>query len=53
MSVPIPAWLDMLSAEIRTVSISSSIAHTAVTLPSSFPGDPADRLIYATAVERG
>ena len=22
-------------------------------LPSSFPGDPADRLIYATAIEHG
>jgi len=24
-----------------------------LTLPSSFPGDPADRLIYATAIEHG
>jgi PIN domain nuclease of toxin-antitoxin system len=24
-----------------------------VSLPSSFPGDPADRLVYATAVEHG
>ena len=30
-----------------------AIAHTAVSLPSSFPGDPADRLIYATAIEQG
>lgn len=30
-----------------------AIATTAVDLPSSFPGDPADRLIYATAVEHG
>lgn len=27
--------------------------HSAVALPDSFPGDPADRLIYATAVEHG
>lgn len=30
-----------------------AIAATAVGLPDTFPGDPADRLIYATAVERG
>jgi PIN domain nuclease of toxin-antitoxin system len=30
-----------------------AIADTAVALPSSFPGDPADRLIYATAIEHG
>lgn len=24
-----------------------------VSLPSTFPGDPADRLIYATAIENG
>jgi PIN domain nuclease of toxin-antitoxin system len=38
---------------IRTVSITPAIAATAVSLPSSFPGDPADRLIYATAIEHG
>lgn len=30
-----------------------TIAATAVDLPSTFPGDSADRLIYATAVENG
>lgn len=30
-----------------------AIAATALSLPSSFPGDPADRLIYATAIENG
>jgi PIN domain nuclease of toxin-antitoxin system len=35
------------------VSVSPAIADTAVALPSSFPGDPADRLIYATAIEHG
>ena len=30
-----------------------NIAAAAVSLPTSFPGDPADRLIYATAIEHG
>jgi PIN domain nuclease of toxin-antitoxin system len=30
-----------------------AIAGAAVSLPSSFPRDPADRLIYATAIEHG
>jgi len=29
------------------------VAATAVDLTASFPGDPADRLIYATAIEHG
>jgi PIN domain nuclease of toxin-antitoxin system len=33
--------------------VTPAIADTAVALPSSFPGDPADRLIYATAIEHG
>ena len=50
---PIPAWLDALSRTLRTVGVTPAIAVTAVLLPSSFPGDPADRIIYATAVESG
>ncbi len=53
LSTPIRSWLDGLSAELRTIPITAAVAHAAVSLPSSFPGDPADRLIYATAVERG
>jgi PIN domain nuclease of toxin-antitoxin system len=53
ITVPIRTWLERLSAEVRTVGISPAIADTAVSLPSSFPGDPADRLIYATAIEQG
>jgi PIN domain nuclease of toxin-antitoxin system len=53
LSVPIRSWLDQLAAEVRTISITPAIAHTAASLPSTFPGDPADRLIYATAVEQG
>lgn len=53
VTIPIRSWLDQLAAEVRTVGITSAIASTAVALPSSFAGDPADRLIYATAVEEG
>jgi PIN domain nuclease of toxin-antitoxin system len=38
---------------VRTLAVTPPIADTAVALPSSFPGDPADRLIFATAIERG
>lgn len=53
VSIPIQAWLDGLSAQVRTVGTTPSIAVAAVSLPTTFPGDPADRLIYATAVEHG
>jgi PIN domain len=39
--------------DIRTVPITPPIAATTVELPEAFPGDPADRMIYATAIERG
>ncbi len=51
LSIPISAWLEGLSRQVRTVGTTLAIAVSAVSLPSSFPGDPADRLIYATAVE--
>lgn len=53
LTVPVGAWLRRLSEQVRTVGITPAIAATAVGLPSSFPGDPADRLIYATAIENG
>jgi PIN domain nuclease of toxin-antitoxin system len=53
LTVPVRSWLDQLDAEVRTVGVTPAIADAAVALPSSFPGDPADRLIYATAVENG
>lgn len=53
ISIPVRSWLERLAAEVRTVPVTPSIAATAVALPSRFPGDPADRLIYATAVENG
>ena len=53
LTIPIRAWLDGLSGQVRTIGTTPSIAVTAVSLPSTFPGDPADRLIYATALEQG
>ncbi len=53
VTVPPSTWLERLAGHVETVGITPSIADTAVSLPTSFPADPADRLIYATAVERG
>ena len=49
--IPVSSWLKGLAAQLRTIPINPAIAHTAVSLPASFPGDPADRMIYGTAVE--
>jgi PIN domain nuclease of toxin-antitoxin system len=53
VKIPIRSWLERLALSLRTVAVSPAIAATAVSLPASFPGDPADRLIYATAIEHG
>jgi PIN domain nuclease of toxin-antitoxin system len=53
VDVPVRSWLDALSAQTRTVGLSPAIADVAAALPASFPGDPADRLVYATAIEQG
>jgi PIN domain nuclease of toxin-antitoxin system len=53
VTMPVRSWLDRLAEEVHTIGITPAIADTATSLPSSFPGDPADRLIYATAVEHG
>lgn len=53
VTVPIHSWLQGLAAQLRTFAVTPAIADTATALPASFPGDPADRLIYATAIEHG
>lgn len=53
VTIPSRSWLEQLADHVRTIGVTPAIAHAAVALPSSFPGDPADRLIYATAVEHG
>lgn len=51
--VPVATWLGRLAREVRTVPITPAIAAAGAALPAAFPRDPADRLIYATAVENG
>lgn len=53
VAIPIVAWLQQLARQVRTIPVTPAIAATAVGLPSSFPGNSADRLIYATAIESG
>ena len=53
VTIPVRSWLEQLSDGLQTLGLTPAIASTAVSLPSSFPGDPADRLVYATAVEHG
>lgn len=53
VTVPIRSWLEGLGSQLRTLNLTPAVADTAVALPASFPGDPADRLIYATAIEHG
>jgi len=53
IDIPVRTWLEDLSAQVRTVGITPAIADTAVSLPSTFPRDPTDRIVYATAVEHG
>lgn len=53
LSIPILAWLQQLAGLVRTLPVTPAIAAAAVALPATFPGDPADRLIYATASEHG
>lgn len=53
LSTPIRTWLEELARDVRTAGITPAVADTAAALPSIFPGDPADRIIYATAIEHG
>jgi PIN domain nuclease of toxin-antitoxin system len=53
VTIPVASWLRQLAIQVRTVPVTPEIAAAAVDLPSSFPGDPADRLIYATAIQNG
>jgi PIN domain nuclease of toxin-antitoxin system len=53
LNVPVRSWLEGLGAQLRTLGVTPAIADSAADLPASFPGDPADRLIYATAIEHG
>lgn len=52
-SIPLRAWLDGLSQGLRTIPLGPGVAARAAELPDSFPRDPADRIIFATAIEHG
>src|SRR5256884_5550074 len=51
--IPVRSWLERLAGQVHTLGITPAIAEAAVSLPTTFPGDPADRPIYATAIEHG
>lgn len=53
VAMPARSWLERLATGIRTIDATPAIAATATALPRSFPSDPADRIIYATAIEEG
>jgi PIN domain nuclease of toxin-antitoxin system len=53
ISGTVPAWLGQLAQQVRTVPITPAIADIATAMPSSFPRDPVDRIIVATAIEHG
>ncbi|HET7508636.1 MAG TPA: type II toxin-antitoxin system VapC family toxin [Solirubrobacterales bacterium] len=53
LNIPVRSWLEGLGANLRTIGMTPAIADMATSLPTSFPGDPADRQIYATAIELG
>jgi len=53
VALPVGSWLDQPAAQVRTAGVTPTIAAAAVSLPTTFSGDPADRPIYTTAVEQG
>lgn len=53
LNIPVRSWVEGLGAQVRTIGLTPAIADTAAILPASFTGDPADRQIYATAIEHG
>ena len=53
IALPLRTWLTGLAEDVITLPLTPSIADTGVNLPNPFPNDPADRQIFATAVEHG
>ena len=52
-AAPLRTVVTALARDMRTVPLTPSIAIAAAELPASFPRDPTDRQIFATAVEHG
>lgn len=51
--MPFPEWLDLALAGITVLPITAQIASIENQLPKNFHGDPADRIIVATAKAHG
>ena len=49
----IGTWLQDLYQVVRTIPIGPAVADLAAAMPPSFPRDPIDRIIVATAIEHG
>ena len=52
---PVLAWMQQALAlpRVELMALTPAVAVKAVSLPPGFPGDPADRLIVATALVEG
>jgi len=53
LTTSIEAFLAEVEARFVTLPVTSSVARIAVGLPPSYPLDPMDRIIGATALDRG
>jgi PIN domain nuclease of toxin-antitoxin system len=50
---PLAFVLSQIESNFVVLPVTSSIARLAAELPADFPGDPMDRIIGATALDRG
>lgn len=52
---PVESWIAQALAgeRLEAVPVTPAIASAAGLLPDPFPGDPADRIVYATALSAG
>lgn len=53
LDVPLEVFMGRVNSLFEIKPVNAEIAMTAARLPDSFPGDPADRLIAATAMVEG
>lgn len=55
LSMPIKVWMRnaLDSAGVLLLPLTPEISIESTLLPGDFPGDPADRIIVATAINRG
>ena len=53
LATPLPMWLADVQVLVRIEPVTARIAGMAGTFGDELPGDPADRLIAATAIDLG